>query len=162
MYHSWGRKPVFHITNFMYTASRLLLLITYDNYLVSLLVVGLGSGFYPVGIRVAYIISRSNWVHWSTTYVRHNILYTISRIYWLGAHESACCRRTLLQLALSFTETCITAGKLEQQMKTLLLIQWKFHQKYESMCSLKCWERMTEADLRWLATFFYTQHRFET
>ncbi len=55
---SWGRAPVFHITNATYIVSRLFLLFFHDYYWLSLIVIALGSGFYPIGIRVAYILSK--------------------------------------------------------------------------------------------------------
>ncbi len=55
---SWGRQPIFHITNATYIASRLIFLFIHEHYWLSLVVVALGSGFYPVGIRVAYTVSE--------------------------------------------------------------------------------------------------------
>ena len=49
---------MFHITNFMWIVSRMLLLCLYDNYYASMVIVALGSAFYPVGIRVSYTVSE--------------------------------------------------------------------------------------------------------
>ena len=60
---SWGRAPVFHLTNFAYMASRLIfILFAYDNYWLSLVVIALGSGFCPIGFRVAYTLGGDSSV----------------------------------------------------------------------------------------------------
>ncbi len=55
---SWGRVPVFHIMNLTFIVSRLLLLFTYTNYYLTLIIVAVGSGFFPVGVRLAYVLSK--------------------------------------------------------------------------------------------------------
>ncbi len=59
MPYSWGRQPVFHITNATYIASRLAILFLNSNYWISIAIIVAGSAFYPVGIRVAYTVSKS-------------------------------------------------------------------------------------------------------
>lgn len=54
---SWGRRPVFHVTNATFIISRLLMLFLTDHFWPLLIVTALGSAFYPVGIRVVYSLS---------------------------------------------------------------------------------------------------------
>lgn len=57
---SWGRKPVFHITNLTFIMARLgMFLFLYDNYWGMMVATAIGSSFYPVGIRVSYTMSTS-------------------------------------------------------------------------------------------------------
>ena len=55
---SWGRRPVFHILNLTYILTRLGFLFFYNNYWASAVIIALGSGFYPVGVRIADVLSK--------------------------------------------------------------------------------------------------------
>lgn len=57
-YYRWGRRPVLHVMNFLFLASRVLILAFHNNYPVLLVVTAIGSSFYPVGVRVAYIVGK--------------------------------------------------------------------------------------------------------
>lgn len=53
---TWGRVPVTHVTNLLYIASRILMLFVTHNYIAFLVVIALGSSFFPVGLRAAYTL----------------------------------------------------------------------------------------------------------
>ena len=58
MYFSVGRAPTLHIMNLMYIVSRLIFHFITDQYILSLFVIGFGSGFYPIGLRVGCTLGK--------------------------------------------------------------------------------------------------------
>ena len=55
---SYGRVPIFHITNFIYIIMRLVAMHITSHYWVFLFVMGAGSTFSPLGIRIAYTLGK--------------------------------------------------------------------------------------------------------
>ena len=53
---TYGRVPIFHITNIIYIVMRLVAMHITSHYWAFLLVMGAGSTFSPLGIRIAYFI----------------------------------------------------------------------------------------------------------
>jgi len=73
----WGRKPIFHITNFTFLLCRLVSFHVTDHYWAFLILTALGTSFFPVGVRAGYTIIAelcddrarkyafiSGWVWW--------------------------------------------------------------------------------------------------
>ena len=53
---SWGRSPVFHITNIIYIVLRLVALQVTFNYWVFVVLIAFGSTYAPLGIRIGYTL----------------------------------------------------------------------------------------------------------
>lgn len=74
---TWGRKPVFHLTNITFIVCRLVSFHITSHYVPFIILTGLGTGFFPVGVRAGYTICAeicdekgrkyafiSGWVWW--------------------------------------------------------------------------------------------------
>ena len=53
---SWGRSPVFHITNIIYIILRLIAFQVTFNYWIFVVLITLGSTYSPLGIRIGYTL----------------------------------------------------------------------------------------------------------
>ena len=56
---TYGRVPIFHITNIIYIIMRLVAMHITSHYWAFLLVMGAGSTFSPLGIRIAYTLGET-------------------------------------------------------------------------------------------------------
>ena len=56
---TYGRVPIFHITNIIYIVMRLVAMHITSHYWAFLLVMGAGSTFSPLGIRIAYTLGKT-------------------------------------------------------------------------------------------------------
>ncbi|TRY77763.1 hypothetical protein TCAL_10421 [Tigriopus californicus] len=54
---SWGRKPVILLTNLLFIVTRTTFLFFTEYYYLSMVLVAVGSGYFPLGIRVAYTLA---------------------------------------------------------------------------------------------------------
>ena len=57
---TWGRLPIFHIVNLTFIVARLIVLVTYNNDYALLFLFCVGSGYFPVGVRLCYVLSKDN------------------------------------------------------------------------------------------------------
>ena len=57
---TYGRVPIFHITNIIYIVMRLVAMHITSHYWAFLLLMGAGSTFSPLGIRIAYTLGKRN------------------------------------------------------------------------------------------------------
>ena len=56
---TYGRVPIFHITNIIYIVMRLVAMHITSHYWAFLLLMGAGSTFSPLGIRIAYTLGKT-------------------------------------------------------------------------------------------------------
>jgi len=74
---TWGRKPIFHLTNVTFILCRLISFHITSHYIPFIILTALGTGFFPVGVRAGYTICAeicdergrkyafiSGWVWW--------------------------------------------------------------------------------------------------
>lgn len=75
---SWGRKPVIFITCLLFVVTRTAFLFLTDYYYLSMILVAVGSGYFPLGVRVANTLAAeftnergrhhvyvAGWVSWT-------------------------------------------------------------------------------------------------